>query len=194
MLLRVVTASTGGAVPLTEAKEYLRTITDAELPTMKRQLTAATQFCERRISGHRQFCKTVYNGYLREFPGNDGRITFPLPPLYSSTGIAITYYDTDNASQTLASTIYDIVVPTDAPAFIEPKQSEAWPSTRLRPDAVTVQFEAGYGGQTDVPAALKEAVLMKLEHLWDPGRFPKPEAVDGAVQAMLDTFDYGHYG
>lgn len=195
MELRTVTASTDGAVTLAEAREYLRLPEDySEMATVRRQRNAAIQFCERNFPGHRTFTKTIYDGILPTFPGNDGIITLPLPPLVSSTGLSVTYFDTDNASQTLSSTTYDVVVPMEAQGYFLPKQGESWPSTRLRPDAVTVRFEAGFGPATAVPAVLREAVLMKLEHLWDPARFMKPEEVDQTVRDLLTTYDYGAYG
>jgi uncharacterized phiE125 gp8 family phage protein len=194
MRTRLVTASTDRAVTLAEAREYLRLPENySEMGTLRRQRNAALQFCERNISGHRTFTRTTHDGYLAAFPGNDGRIELPLPPLYSSTGLSVTYYNTSNALTTLSSTVYDVLVPTEAPAYLQPKQDEAWPSARLRPDAVVVRFEAGFGAATAVPEVLKEAVLMKLEHLWDPARFPKPEAVDQTVRDMLSTYDYGAY-
>jgi len=192
MHVRLVSDSTELPVSFSEARDYLYLTEDDrdKFGRLRLQLQAAVGLCERQISGHRSFVRKTYDGILAEFPA--GRIEIPLPPLYSSTSIAISYYDGDNALQTLSSTTWDVVAPSDLPAFVQPKTNESWPATYTRPDAVTVRFVAGWRDQDKVPAQLKVACLMRLEQLWDPARLD-PEEMDRTIKSILDSLDYGHY-
>lgn len=196
MELRLIKRSTELPVSIPEAKAHLRLVDDDELDVLAGKLRAASQFCERQISGHRSFVKAKYEGILSEFPTNNGRVEFPLPPLFQiSTGSTegVGYYNSSNVWTALSSTVYDSVIPEEAPGWIEPKQNESWPSVYDRPDAVKIRFEAGWKNADAVPAVIKEAVLLKTEHLWDPERV-KADEIDKAVSALLTTMDYGHYG
>jgi len=105
----------------------------------------------------------------------------------------VKYYDTDNTLTTLSSTVYDVLGPSEAPAFLQPAEGESWPTTYQRPDSVVIRFDAGFGAASAVPDVLKEAVLMKTEQLFDPGRFPDPSKVDKAARDMLSAYDWGAY-
>jgi hypothetical protein len=191
MQLQLVSASTDLAIAVSAVADDLFITDDDQLDKLTRKVKAAIDYCERQIPGHRPFVKKQYRMILEEFPADE--LEIPMPPLLGSSTITITYYDTNNASQTLSSTTWDAVVPTEAPATLKPKLDETWPSTYSRPDAVTVQFTAGWASADKVPALLKEAVSMKTEHLLDPERFGRTD-VDRIVDRMLDTYDHGAYG
>ena len=75
--------------------------------------------------------------------------------------IVITYYDSNNALQTLSSSEYylhnDKVV-----------VKNYWPATYDRPGAVILTYVAGYGDSaTDIPYQLRSAVLLRLGHLYE---------------------------
>jgi uncharacterized phiE125 gp8 family phage protein len=191
MNLTIVTPTTGTPVTLEEAKRHLLVTTNDQLVTLAGKLKAATKYCQQQLSGHRQFMAATYDWTRSSFPANNGRITFPLPPL-GSTSITVSYFDEDGASQTFGSTKYDVVNPTDDPGYIEPAYDEEWPSTRDRIDAVTLRFVAGYSSAANVPEPIKEAILLKTEHLWDPERVSSDE-IDRAIRGLLAGYDCGHY-
>lgn len=94
---------------------------------------------------------------LDYFPSS-GEVELLYGPVQS---IVITYYDDNNALQTLSSAEYwlhnDKVTVDDS-----------WPSTYDRPGAVILTYVAGYGSSaTDVPYQLRSAVLMRLAHLYE---------------------------
>lgn len=114
---------------------------------------------------------------LDGFPGSicdpyfvDGRygtyIVLPKPPLIVSDTqpLAITYLDSDGATQTLATTVYSVDKPVGdlcSPARIYLKYGQTWPSTLAQYDAVTITFYCGYGPESsDVPGALRQAGLL----------------------------------
>jgi hypothetical protein len=196
MELRLIKRSTELPVAISAAKKHLHLRDDDDLDLLADKVRAATQFCERSISGHRSFVKAKYEGILSDFPDDDKPVEFPLPPLYQiSTGTTegVHYFNSSNTWTALSSTVYDSVIPEETPGWIEPKQNESWPSVYNRPDGVKIRFEAGWKNADAVPAIIKEAILMKTEQLWDPERV-KASDIDGAVSALLACMDYGHYG
>lgn len=73
---------------------------------------------------------------------------------------SITYYDSNNAQQTLASSVYGLDAATRQ---IRLKSDQTWPGTYDRWDAITVTFTAGYGSSgSDVPAVARQAMLLWL--------------------------------
>lgn len=107
-------------------------------------------------------------GYSRSRAGSEIRI--PLPPLQSVS--SITYVDTDGATQTLASSVYRVINRQKWPSGIIEAYGQSWPSTRSQPQAVTVEFVAGYGdADTDVPDAIKHAIKLAVSG-WYENRLP----------------------
>lgn len=80
---------------------------------------------------------------------------------------SITYIDTDEATQTLAATEYD--VDTDrTPALITLAYGKSYPSTLDTNNAVTITYKTGFGDNAeDVPAALRAAMLLLIAHLYE---------------------------
>jgi len=88
-------------------------------------------------------------------------ITLDAAPLVSVTSIA--YKDTDDADQTLSSSLYT-VDSRDSYAKVTPVYGSDWPSTTAAPQSVTVTFQAGYSSS---PAPLKQAALMIVSSLYE---------------------------
>jgi uncharacterized phiE125 gp8 family phage protein len=190
MELRLITASTGPPLTLRDAQDQVRDYRDEHGTELLRKLNAATEYCQRDVWGKRQFMPATFEMDVENFPGNNGRITLPHPPAKGVTSVK--YYDTDGVQQTLSSTAYDTVLPTHEPGFVEPAYGEVWPTTRARADAVTVRYVAGYASRADVPAGVKEAILMKTEQLYDPGRCSESD-ICRAVHDLMNHYEYGHY-
>lgn len=186
MIISLVTAATEKPITLGDAKEHLN-ITDASRDAeVNAKLSAATEYCQRNIPGHRQFMQATYDVSFAEFPDGE-TIELPLPPLSSVTSVK--YYDTDGVQQTFSSTKYSTVTPSDDPGYVELGYGETWPSTRARTDAVTIRFVAG---STAASETVKEAVRLKLEHLYDPGRVDERQ-IDRAINDLLACNRTGGY-
>ena len=81
--------------------------------------------------------------------------------------LAVTYYDVNNAQQTLADTVYSSLSDTGGP-FIGRKANQSWPATYTRPDAVRVTWTAGYGAAAaNVPMPIRQAVLLLVGHWYE---------------------------
>lgn len=97
-----------------------------------------------------------------------GRLDLPVTPVQSIE--SITYFDGDNIQQALDVQGFYLYGEEDW-AYIVPKESNTWPSTYTRLDAITVTFVAGFGsGQDSVPESIRQAIRMLVVHWFDnPG-------------------------
>jgi hypothetical protein len=203
MELKTITAATTTPISLEEAKDHLYlTATDRDADVV-RKIREATDYCERRVPGGRQFMTAVYEAVLPDFPDDsydaEMRITLPCPPLQKVNFIkyraasdgTLTTYGTTGGS-TGSTGYYNTVKPTHDPGFVVPAYSKTWPSVRSQPDAVTVRFTAGYTSGSCVPGTIKSAVKLKLEQLFDPDRVDE-QKMDRAIDALLRSNGYGAY-
>lgn len=149
-------------VSLTEVKAHCRvegTDSDAVLTAL---LNAAVDHLDgwTGILGRCMVTQT----WRQDFSGF-GCMRLPLWPVASIS--TVTYYDADNAQQTLSTDVYTLR--SDAlGAYVDLKPDQSWPGVYARPDAVSVTFIAGQAA-ADVPAALKAAILLLTSH-WNENR------------------------
>lgn len=106
----------------------------------------------------------VNQTWRQDFAGFGGCLRLPLAP---ADGVqSVKYFDSANVEQTLPSASYQILVDAGGP-FVALKSGQSWPSTFVRPDAVSVSYVAGYGGADKVPPAIKAAILLHVGHLYE---------------------------
>lgn len=91
------------------------------------------------------------------------QIELPFPPLVSVT--SITYYDVANAQQTLAADQYAVVA-NEFVGRVEATPLAVWPVTYDRRDAVQVNFTAGYGAASAVPAPIMQGALLIIANMF----------------------------
>lgn len=167
-------------VTLDEAKEQLRiesayTDEDAFITSL---IKVATRMAEEEL-----WKPIITQGYrltLDSFPDVIRLDKFPV----EADSVAIQYYDSDNALQTLAPASY-LVDYDSKPARIEP--ADSWPSVYDRFGAVRVTFSAGYGATaSDVPVDIRQAILMLVVQLYEErqGKVMK-EGLSNAVDSIL---------
>lgn len=91
------------------------------------------------------------------------KIVLPHPPLISVDSFQ--YLDADGATQTLATTEYDVHAQYE-PGFIIPAWEVTWPTIRRRPNALVITYTAGYApGSPSDEASNQENMPAKLR-LW----------------------------
>lgn len=185
--LKLKTAATTAALTLAEAQSHCRVTDAAESVYLDSLLKAATQHAE-RITG-RAFVTQTWYYYLHRFPS--GEIKLPLPPCQSVT--AITYTDSDGtASQTLSSALYELHI-EEEPAIIVPAYGESWPSTYAMPNVVRIEFVAGYGAVSVVPAELKQLMLEWVELTYEyrgDAVGPSLEALDSKLRQYWHGWEW----
>lgn len=108
------------------------------------------------------------------------RIELPLPPLQSIQ--SITYIDGSGMAQTLPPAGYRQVDCGTEPSFLVPAIGASWPAIYGGiPDAVKIEFTAGYGtAATNVPAAITAAAKLLIGR-WYEDRTP-PDVASGVTE------------
>ena len=152
-------------VALADAKAFLRVTSSAEDDIVTALVQAATDYmdAESGILG-RALITQRWQLTLPYFPAR-GHVDLPVPKVQQVTGI--TYYDEDNAQQTLSTDVYRLTVNGEI-ACIDLEEGESWPATYARADAVAIQYDAGYGDDpADVPQAIRTAALMMVAQWYD---------------------------
>lgn len=163
MALRLKTAPSTEPVTLAEAKSYCRVTIADDDGDIAALITAAREKVE-TDSGLCLMLQT-WQEILAEFPWNDGRIRLEKAPYKAS--LAITYYDDNNALQTLSAASYQVSLAGIVPAFAELTFGSTWPGTYPRQDAVTVEYQSGYADAASVPGVAKLAIKLLLRHWYD---------------------------
>lgn len=80
--------------------------------------------------------------------------------------------------------------------MIAPAYGTSWPSTRPQREAVQVVYVAGYGAASDVPANVRQAILLQVGHMYAN----REAVVTGtiattiplAVRSLLGASEVGH--
>ncbi len=160
-LVRVTDAATE-PVTLAEAQAWLRVDSSDDATEITTLITTARQAVE-NFTGRALISQTWR---LRQSNWGDGAvIELPASPLISVESVK--YYPADGSAQaTLSSSYYHVL--TDAePGLVVLKADYDWPDIADRPDAVEVNFTAGYADADAVPKTLRHAVLLLLAHLYE---------------------------
>lgn len=104
---------------------------------------------------------------------------------------SITYYDSDNSQQTLATTVYGL----DAAARkVYLKYDQDWPNITEQYNGIVITFVAGYGDATTVPAIFKQMVLLKVaEQFYDRGDMDRLNQWATSYEALYRKIRDPHY-
>jgi uncharacterized phiE125 gp8 family phage protein len=102
----------------------------------------------------------VTQTWRQDFGGFSDPLRLALRPVASIS--SITYFDADNATQTLAGSVYGLFT-DEFGAYVALKPDQSFPSAYSREDAVSVTYVAGVA-DSDVPAPIKHAILLLVGH------------------------------
>ncbi|MEE8543245.1 MAG: head-tail connector protein [Gammaproteobacteria bacterium] len=165
MPLSKITSSNIEPLTLTEAKDHLRVDFTKEDALISRLIVAAREAFEDDTP--RQLLTATWKQFFDGFPQFDHeRIRIAKPPLVSVA--AVSYFDTSGVLQTWPAAEYTVEAfsgPKAERGVLFPKPDEEYPQTRRIPNAVTIDFDAGYGVlASDVPFEIKEALLAWIGH------------------------------
>lgn len=198
--LTLVTAPTEEPVTLGEVKAWLRQDEGADDAVITGMIIPTARDLAERLLG-RQLCTATWRLTLDGFPRAGGwafldsawllpdphTIRLPKAPLRSVTHVK--YYDLDNTLQTLAASVYDVDAASD-PGRVTLGMNQVWPVTRLRPGAVQVTFEAGYGAAQAVPPVVRTAVAMASAFLYEHrGEGPAERLPAHCEQLLLSNWN-----
>lgn len=120
-------------------------------------------------------------------------IRLPFPDV-TPESVQITYFDAEDVERSLASTQFDVIEDADGAAVLL-KSGETWPSLARRPDAVTIEFQAGFGATAaEVPAAIRAAILLHFGHLYenreDVSANSRPAELPQGSMALVEPYRF----
>lgn len=120
-------------------------------------------------------------------------IQLPRPPLASVTSIA--YVDTDEASQTWASSNYNVRT-NSSPGIVSLAATKSWPTTSVEdPEAVTITYVAGDTAAASVPVEAKQAILALVEYRFKyRDRSDVPQFIMDKLSGLHCGMKMGAYG
>ena len=111
------------------------------------------------------WCALITQSWEQYFDAFADPLVLDMQPVDSIT--SITYTDTDEATQTLATSYYELGE-DNGKGIVRLKYGEEWPTTLGHPDVVKVTFKAGYGLKPeDVPGHLKSAIRIYAAHYYE---------------------------
>lgn len=182
----VTTAPTSEPITIDEVKEYLKLESDFtdEDNLINSLIIAARIFVENRTG--KSLIKQVRTQYMDEFGYCDAvNILYgPLLDVSGTTIRSVKYYDTNDTLQTMSASDYWIDSTSDIPRVVV---KNSWPSLKSRPNAVQIEFNAGYGADGDsIPADIKNAMWLYIAHFYENR---VPEVVGVTVGKFSFTID-----
>lgn len=108
--------------------------------------------------------------------------------------VVIKYFDTDDVEQTLSTSEYWVDTHGDIARVIA---KNTWPNTYCRPNAVTIEYVAGYGDAPgDVPAAIRRACLLMVGHFYENRQEVTPfnvKQIPAGVDTLLASYIINQY-
>lgn len=151
MTLDLVTAPADEPVTLEQMKAWVRQDSSDDDALIKSLISMAREAVENYLN--RALVTQTWDLWLDAFRD----IEIPKAPLQSVT--AITYTDDAGATQTVATSVYDVFAYLDAPGWVRLAYSQSWPSTRAVKDAVKIRFVAGYPTVSPLYSNIPQAIL-----------------------------------
>lgn len=173
-----VSAPTTEPVSLTQIKAQLRVDSSDEDALIERLGKAARDHVE-------MYCGVRFASRTSVVMRCDGFDDFARLPEAPVSSVAVTYVDTDGATQTLATSVYELRADGLESALVL-KYGQSWPAIRLG-SRITVTATIGY---TDAPSAVVHAMLLLVAH-WFARREAAGEAladVPFGVEALLTNY------
>ena len=157
----LVTAPAGLAVDDAQMEAHARAAgqpTDQLTPYVAAAQAWAERWCARKLVSQ------TWKWFLDDWPCSD-RLILPFGQLTSVTHVK--YTDSADAQSTWASTNYAVSTARD-PGVLALKYGQSWPSATLRTlDPIEIQFVCGWATAGDVPADIRNAILLLAGHLYE---------------------------
>lgn len=163
----LITGPIDEPLTLAEAKAHLRVTWDNEDNLITRLITGAREGFERETG--RQLLTATWRGFLDRFPPFDHEaIEIARPPLVAVT--EVNYIDPSGVLQAWPAAEYTVETfsgPSAQRGMLFPKSEQEYPQTRRIPNAVTIDFDSGYGVAADIPEEIREAMLAWIGHHYE---------------------------
>ena len=149
-------------ITLAEAKAQLRVDFNDDDGLLARLISTAVAFTDAKGA----LGKAMITQKWRQFPGTKPTIVRLLINPVQAV-LAIRYFDLDGNQQFDDLNNYSVFA-TNGYTVIQPKPGFTWPEVQDRPDAIGIDYEAGYGDNpSDVPQTVRHALMMLVGHWYE---------------------------
>lgn len=176
-------------VTLAEAKAHLRVSDEADDALIARAIAAARQMAETQTG--RAFVTQGFRLVRDAWPGGLC-LELPRPPLIAIDAVRL--YDAEG-NATLWDAASYAADTRFAPGRLCLRHGAAWPVPGRRKGGIEIDFSAGYGASaSDVPAAIRQAVLLIVGHLYENREWVSGEAlseIPAGAHALLSPYRVG---
>lgn len=175
---------TSEPVSLSQVKSHVRQMSDVHDDLLNDLIRSARSMTESKLG-----ISCVEQGLIQYRDQFNGRtLRMPRPPLVSVE--AINYLDANNQAQVLDPSVYD-VNPYSFPGEITLALDQSWPQTYSVPNAVWIEYTAGYGpSRHSLPDNLRIGVVLTVANLYyNPSM---EEATEGALKTIFHAFLADH--
>lgn len=194
--LQIITPATDSPLSVEEVARYLRADLDAEYPDVEALIGQAVEEVERYTG--RSVLSTGYRLTLRDWPrGLPEFASYPrnvkgayirtleLPRSPVTAIAAVRYYPKGSDTLTVLPSGQYIAVVAYEPGMVYLKEDYEWPEVAERPDAVQVEFTAGYSAGA-LPKNTKQAMLLLCRYYYAGGSpNERDENADDLAKAHL---------
>lgn len=175
MPIQLVQGPTVEPVSVAEARAHLNVITSDDDALIAACIQAAREQAE--IKSGRSLCTQTWRLTLDSFPGPamvgvpygkpfgipPHAILLERPPVQSVSWIK--YDDMAGVEQTVSAATYKADLASE-PARVTPVFGQIWPIPLPQIGSVRVQYVAGYGSPDDVPAGIRQWILLQVGTLY----------------------------
>lgn len=167
-MYKVTTAPVTEPLSATDVKNYLKVEHTADDDLIDIMIQAAREYVENH-TGRALMTQTIRE-YFDAFPTstNDNpksAITLRFSPVSEVTDLD--YTDAEGQSQSLTIATQTTVDKISEPTRIFPAYNTSWPDTRDQANAVEVEYTAGYSSASDVPAPIRQAMLLIIAKMYE---------------------------
>ena len=154
-----ITPAVNEPITLDQVKAQCRVTGDDENALLEGQISAARDAIQEYIE--MQYLPATWELTLDQF---DDPIELPRWPLQSI--VSVKYIDGLGVLQTEPATTYEAVT-NIYPGKVRLAYNKIWPSYRSQPDAIRIQYVAGYTSIAAIPARAKQAMLFLISHYYE---------------------------
>lgn len=182
---RCTTAPVAEPLSLPQALAHLRVDDTESNDYVTSLITVARQAAEDRTE--RSLMLSIWTLRLPAFPAaNGGRIELLRPPIVNVTSVQ--YLDTAGILQTVPPSSY-VVDAQSEPGCLIPLAG-SWPASSDHPQAVTIVYTAGYANAADVPAPIKQWMLLAIGDMFGSRQrsAERPQVPQGFADSLLDPY------
>lgn len=152
-------APTWEPVSLEQAKSQIRFLDDSEDKAIGDMIQSARETVEEDTG--LVIGQSTWTYKLDAWPGD--YVILPARPVQSVSSVA--YLDSAGSSQTWSSGNYAFDATRVQPTLFLAYQ-KTWPTTLTIENAITITYVAGYASPEDVPATLKQMMLLLIARKW----------------------------